>query len=112
MSHRLSRRKFLGTSLLAAGGTMALSRSKVLGNVLGANNKIRIAVAGINGRGRAHIDEWCRLKNDVELVYLIDPDSRLFDGLVKHVKERAGNEPKAVQDVRRALEDKNLDAIS
>lgn len=57
MSHRVSRRQFLGTSLIAAGGTMALSRSKVLGNVLGANQKVRMAVAGINGRGVAHIDE-------------------------------------------------------
>lgn len=49
---------------------------------------------------------------DVEVAYLVDPDSRLFDSRRKTVEERAGNTPACVQDARRALDDKNLDAIS
>ncbi len=105
-----SRRQFLAGSL-AAGATLALSRRTVLGQVLGANDRIRIAVAGINGRGKQHLDAYARMK-DVEIACLIDPDSRLFDGAIKNLQKKGCPAPKTVQDVRKALEDKNLDAIS
>ncbi|MCP4452443.1 MAG: gfo/Idh/MocA family oxidoreductase, partial [Planctomycetes bacterium] len=41
--------------------------------MLGANDRLRIAVAGLNGRGRGHIDGWLGQDN-VEIAYLIDPD--------------------------------------
>lgn len=94
----------LGTSLI-------LSSTKSSARVLGANDRIRIAIAGINGRGQSHIQGFARMK-DVEIAYLIDPDSRLFASRSKMVKDLAGNSPACVQDFRRALDDKNLDAIS
>ena len=54
---RHNRRDFLKRA--AAGGfaaaTFAIGGTKASGQVLGANDRIRIAVAGINGRGMAHI---------------------------------------------------------
>jgi predicted dehydrogenase len=88
-----------------------IAGTKASGRVIGANDTIRIGVAGINGRGGSHIDEYTRMKN-VEVSYLIDPDSSLFASRTKSVKDRAGNTPKCVQDVRQALDDKNLDAVS
>src|SRR5262249_16311884 len=64
---------------------------------------------GINGRGGNHIDEWLKAK-DAELVYLIDPDTRTYAKRLKQCGDKA--KPKTIQDVRAALEDKNLDAIS
>jgi hypothetical protein len=107
---RLTRRHFLGTTLAAAGAA-ALPRRKVLGNVLGANNKLRIAVAGFNGRGMSHIDAYAGMK-DVELVYLIDPDARTWDKGISLAEKKSGKKPQTLRDVRKALEDKNLDAIS
>ena len=49
---------------------------------------------------------------DVEIACLVDPDSRLFTSRTKIVKDKAGNTPDCVQDIRRALDDKNLDAVS
>ena len=43
---------------------------------------------------------------------MIDPDSSLFDSRSKRVRDAGGNTPKCVQDIREALEDKNLDAVS
>ena len=48
----------------------------------------------------------------VEIAYLVDPDRTQFAAQVKSIEKRAGNRPKCVQDLRKALEDKNLDAIS
>jgi predicted dehydrogenase len=88
-----------------------VSGTKASGKVIGANDTIRIGVAGINGRGGAHIGEYTGM-DKVQVTYLIDPDSSLFASRTKSVKDRAGNTPQCVQDVRQALADKNLDAVS
>ena len=51
MSRSTTRRTFLKRSLLAAGGAFTIAGTKSSGKVLGANDSIRIAVAGVNGRG-------------------------------------------------------------
>src|SRR5437588_1468353 len=106
--HKVTRRSFLG-SAVAASFTIAGTKSS--GRVLGANDTVRIAVAGLNGRGGSHVGAWSGMK-DVQITYLIDPDKRTY---AKHLRTLAGKnlpEPKCIQDVRQALEDKNLDAIS
>src|SRR5262245_49276227 len=112
---KLTRRSFLK----AAGAALPLvtiAGTKASGRVLGANDTIRIGVAGIHGRGRNHIDEYLALYKkeglNVQVTYLIDPDSRLFESRRNKVKEVGGNDPTCVQDIRRALDDKNLDVIS
>jgi predicted dehydrogenase len=110
--HRYNRRKFLGRVVAgSAGASFLAAGAKASGRVLGANDRIRVAIAGINGRGCSHIQGFAGMK-DVEVAYLIDPDSRLFTSRSKMVKDKAGNAPTCVQDFRRALDDKNLDAIS
>jgi len=71
---------------------------------------IRLAVAGVNGRGVAHIDGFTVMPN-VQVASIIDPDSRLFAPRIKLVEEKGHNTPSAVQDIRRVLDDKNIDAI-
>jgi predicted dehydrogenase len=110
---RHNRRDFLkraATGSLAA-ATFAISGTKASGRILGANERVRVAVAGINGRGTAHIAAYSGMK-DVEVTYLVDPDSRLFASRSKSVQERAGNLPKCVQNLRDILDDHDLDVVS
>ena len=53
-----NRRQFLKQTSLAAGATVLLSGTKASGRAIGANNRLRIAVEGLNGRGRSHIGGW------------------------------------------------------
>ena len=48
--------------------------------IIGANDRIRIAVLGINGRGKTHVEEIMDLaaKSNVEVVALCDPDMNLL----------------------------------
>jgi predicted dehydrogenase len=108
MAH-LNRRSFMKT--VAAAATVTVAGTKSSGRVLGANENIRIGVAGLNGRGSAHVGAYVGMKG-VQITYLIDPDTRTYASKVKQIQARAGNVPQTVQDVRRALEDRNLDAIS
>jgi predicted dehydrogenase len=109
---RQSRRQFLGRTLAAAGAGFAIGGTKSSGRVIGANDTIRIGVAGLNGRGGSHVDEFSKMKG-AEITYLIDPDARTYDKRVKQLQKAVpGAKPRMVKDVREALEDKNLDAIS
>ena len=108
----MDRRTFLKSAAAgAAFSTFAISGTKASGQVMGANERINVAVAGIHGRGRNHMDAFAGMDN-VRVTHLVDPDSRLFESRSKRVKERGGNTPKCVQDVREVLDDDNVDAIS
>jgi len=90
---------------------LRISGTKSSGRVLGANDTIRIAVAGINGRGGNHVEELAKLEG-VEIVYLIDPDTRPTP------RTSSGSSPRGValhapcKNARRALDDQGLDALT
>jgi predicted dehydrogenase len=107
---RQNRRYFL-KSTLAAAATITIAGTKSSGRVLGANETIRIGVAGLHGRGGSHVGAFAGM-DGVQVTYLIDPDTRTFAGRVATVRARGGNMPRTVQDIRTALDDRNLDAIS
>ena len=104
----LSRREFLG---MAGAFTASFAVSSRFSPVLGANDTIRVAVVGINGRGGSHINALQKIE-DVEVAYLVDPDARLFARRIKQVEDLGGRAPKCVQDLREALDDDSVDAIS
>lgn len=116
---RLTRRRFVQLAAAGLGATAAsgihadfvIAGTKSSGRVLGANDTIRVAVAGINGRGGEHIKEYAN-RRGVKIAYLVDPDSTLFAARAKSIEKIAGYRPQCVQDLRRALEDKHLDAVS
>ena len=107
---RLTRRSFLKNTLAAA-ATITIAGTKSSGRVLGANDTIRVGVAGLNGRGTAHTGAYLGMK-DVQIVSLIDPDSRTYAKHMKSIEGKGGAKPQTFTDIRKALEDKNLDAIS
>lgn len=108
----LSRRTVLKAAAASAVFPLfTISGTKASGRVIGANDLIRVGIAGVNGRGTAHIDGFAGAKN-VEVACLIDPDSRLYENRTKMVEAKGGNKPRCIADIREALEDKTLDAIS
>src|SRR5207248_4191424 len=104
---KVSRRSFIKTA--AAASTVfplfTIAGTKSSGRVLGANDAIRVGVAGIHGQGNGHIEQYVGLKG-VQITYLIDPDSRLFASRSAPINEKWGRPPTCVQDIRKALEDK------
>jgi predicted dehydrogenase len=111
MTRPTSRRSFLKSSLSVAAGSLLITGTKATGDFRGANEAIRIAVAGINGRGNSHIGEYEKMK-DVRIAYLVDPDSRLFPARVKQIENNSKTTPKTQADIRKVLEDKDVDAVS
>ncbi|HAK94138.1 MAG TPA: gfo/Idh/MocA family oxidoreductase [Planctomycetes bacterium] len=108
---QFSRRRFLKRSAFAAGAAFTLGGPLSARRVLGAGDSIRVGVAGLNGRGGTHVGEFLGMEG-VEISYLIDPDTRTFKGHADKIEKKTGRKPAMVQDVRKALEDKDLDVIS
>jgi predicted dehydrogenase len=104
-----TRRKFLAQSTVFA--TFAISGTKSSGKIIGANERVNVAVCGIKGRGASHIGGHGRQKN-VTISHLVDPDSRLYEGRKKFVQSKFKNTPECVQDVRKVLDNKEVDVIS
>ncbi len=102
---------FTRRDFLASAATITLAGTKSTGRVLGANDEIRVAVAGIHGQGNGHIGEYLKLPG-VRITYLVDPDKRLWDSRSKPIAEKYGTAPKCVADIREVLDDKNVDASS
>jgi predicted dehydrogenase len=73
MSKSLSRRSMLKGSLVAAAAVSVPWTAKSWAAVVGANEDIRIATIGLNGRGKSHTDAWSKMKG-VRLVGLCDCD--------------------------------------
>ncbi|MBI3836824.1 MAG: Gfo/Idh/MocA family oxidoreductase [Planctomycetia bacterium] len=109
----LTRRNFIKTSAAASAAfpLFTIAGTKASGRVIGANDTIRVGVAGIRGRGQSHIDGFAGAKN-VQVTYLIDPDTRLFESRGAKVTSLGGNQAKTIKDIRHALDDKELDAVS
>jgi predicted dehydrogenase len=109
---KTSRRNFL-TASVGAAGSLLLTKTRASGKVDGANDRLRIAVAGVNGRGGSHIGGFMGQDN-VEIAYLIDPDEKVLDRKLAKIHKDAGGRftTKGVTDVRVALEDPNVDALT
>jgi predicted dehydrogenase len=107
--NHLSRRTFLKTSPITA----AVASSPLFWPrpFLAASDRIRVAVLGVNGRGTDHISGFMGLEN-VEVATLCDPDANILAERSKEFESRYGKKVKAVQDLRRVFEDKDIDAVS
>ncbi len=110
---RPTRRQFIRKSALAAGASAVVCSPRSTAGVLGANDRFRVAIAGLKGRGNGHIDGFAGLKN-VEVAYLVDPDERVLEAARARLEKKTGGTPKVklVKDIRKALDDPGIDAIS
>ena len=106
--NKLTRRSFLKQAALAAGAVSLSARS--WGQVPGANQDIRLAVIGFNGRGKEHIKEWSRMAG-VRLTALCDVDRAILDAGVKQCADQ-GAPVAGYTDLRKLLESGNVDAVS
>ncbi|RMG24724.1 MAG: twin-arginine translocation signal domain-containing protein [Bacteroidetes bacterium] len=106
----LSRRNFIKTSAAATAGlTFALS-AKSYGRILGANDRLNVAVVGMHGRGKALLRGIATVANS-QVSYLCDVDSRVLEEAAGLAEKATGSRPKLEKDIRKILDDKEVDAI-
>jgi len=113
---KISRRRFLSdgirtaAGLAAAGGLGSLAAVVPAGKVLGANDRINVAVIGIRSRGIQLARGFAEVTG-VRVKTLCDVDENLFAERVKRLEETSGFAPSTEFDLRRIYDDKDIDAV-
>ena len=105
----IERREFLkttGKAITVGAATLALG-----GKILGANDRVRIAICGVRGRGNDHIRGFSHVPQ-TELAALCDVDENVSAQRLAQIEKLGVPRPKSFVDIRKLLEDKDIDAIS
>ena len=116
MSER-TRRQFLEDSMfaaaaaVAAGSTTSLFAADEKPKIKSPNEKLGVAVVGCGGRGGDHLKTFAG-RPDTEVLYIVDVDANIAKNRARAVAEKQGREPKIVEDMRVAFDDKSVDVVS
>lgn len=109
-----NRRNFIkkviaGTTAASFAGLPAFS-AKSYSRISGANEKVRVGIMGVNSRGLALATTF-GVQANCEIVSISDVDSRAADKCIATVEPLQKSKPKNIPDFRKALENKDLDAL-
>ncbi len=103
---QLTRRTFIRNTALIGAATAFSARSWA--QVTGANSDLRVAVLGLNGRGKNHLTSLRAIKG-VRIVAICDPDTAVLEKTKAGVN---GGNVKTYVDVRELLASPDIDAIT
>ncbi len=115
--NRLSRRQMLLDSMFAAAATAAAGfvappAVQAQQRRVGPNDKLRVAILGVNNRGQTHIANFVR-RPDCDIVAVVDPDESVGRTKgVEVVQQKQGTAPRYYRDLRQAIGDANVDVIA
>jgi predicted dehydrogenase len=101
----MNRRHFVMSSAMAAGAAITSKK------LVAASDKVRVAVVGIRGQGNSHIRAYQGMPN-VEIAALVDIDESVLDKRLGEVEAATKRKPARYTDIRKMLEDKEIDAVS
>src|SRR5260370_22481450 len=107
----LNRRDFFGAgaaSLMALGGVSSLAQTQ---GVKGANERVRVAICGLHGRGMDHLRNYSQIHN-AQIAALCDIDESVLRKTLAQMEKMGLPKPVTYVDVLKLLEDKSIDAVS
>jgi predicted dehydrogenase len=103
----IGRRDFIAGAA-AVGGVQLLGTARASA---AASDSIRVAILGLGGRGRDHMRDCAKIPG-VKVVAFCDPDETRMAQRAAEFQSLTGQKPALHQDLRRVLEDKDIDAVS
>ncbi|MEM7392946.1 MAG: Gfo/Idh/MocA family oxidoreductase, partial [Verrucomicrobiota bacterium] len=107
----LTRRSFIKQSATTAAGIGAAGSLSTWAEVKGANDDIRVAIIGHNGKGRNHLSQFIGRVKGCRVVAICDADSRVMDRDKENYFTKNSKKVKTYQDLREVMDDKEIDAI-
>lgn len=117
---KFTRRSFLEQTLLTASAAVAATRFSPNVEADEATPKpaagspserVGVAVVGLHNRGLVHVDSYS-YDDSVDVVALCDVDDAMFGPAQKKLQERGRKPARQYTDIRKLLEDKDVQALS
>jgi predicted dehydrogenase len=108
----INRRTFVNGLAAGVAGSAIASTARSYGQIMGANSRVNFAVAGLNGRGYAHLSALKDLGNDARLAYICDVDTTILNKFAGRAQQELGYAPKAELDFRHALAATDVDVLT
>jgi len=110
-----TRRSFIkktsgAAALFTVGGVMPGFSAVSAKRVIGANEKIRVSVAGVNSRGNALAKNFALQKN-CDVIHICDVDQRALTKCIKGLESQKDIKAQGFSDFRKSLESKDVDAF-
>ena len=111
-----TRRNFIAKTIL--GGAAVAMSSSVMGmpassyrRIIGANDRINVAIAGLGRRLGAYYEPIARKEANVNLLYLCDVMESQRTMALQNFSEHIDYKPKLENDIRKVIEDPKVDAL-
>ncbi|MFW6277108.1 MAG: Gfo/Idh/MocA family protein [Prolixibacteraceae bacterium] len=111
-----NRRDFLrkvtaGAAGIAAGTSAMGMSAKSYSKIIGANERLNIAIAGLGRRLGAFYAPIAKKEANVELVYLCDVMEKQRERALQNFSKHIDYKPKLENDVRKIIDDNEVDAL-
>jgi predicted dehydrogenase len=108
---KASRRDFLKVTGAGVASTAWGATTSSYARIMGANDRVRVGICGVRGRGNDHIRGFSRVP-EAEIAALCDVDESVLNHRLEDIEKMGVPKPKSFVDVRKLLEDKEIDAVS
>src|SRR5260221_4843564 len=112
MPCHVSRREFIDSLAVSAAGLAVGTTAKSYSRILGSNDRLNFAVAGLNSRGYAHLSSLKANKAAARISHVCDVDSNILRKFADATEKEMGEAPAAEKDFRKILELKDVEAIT
>jgi predicted dehydrogenase len=105
------RKATLGSAGIAiANSAMGMPASSYR-RIIGSNDRLNVAIAGLGRRYGAYVDAIARKESNVQLVYLCDVMESQRTKALDNFKQHIDYTPKLENDIRKVIDDKNVDVL-
>ncbi len=100
-----------GTAGIAVGSSAMGMSARSYGRIIGANDRINVAIAGLGRRLGAYTAPIGNKKNNVELIYLCDVMKSQRENAAKVFSEHIKYKPQLENDIRKVIADPEVDLL-
>ncbi len=111
-----NRRNFLkkvavGTAGIAIGNTAMGMPARSYKRIIGANERLNVAIAGLGRRLGAFYEPIAKKEANVELVYLCDVMQKQRERALQNFSKHINYKPKQENDIRKVIDDTKVDVL-
>lgn len=111
-----NRRDFLkkvtaGAAGVAVGGSAMGMSAKSYSRIIGANDRLNVAILGLGRRLGAFYEPIAQKQNNVELLYLCDVMKSQRENAAEKFSKHIDYKPKLENDLRKVIDDPKVDAV-